>query len=84
MSVFDGMLDDPIGAELAVEYGLSPQEWRVALDKYKSPFSRRVVVAVRHVKSGRQLEDTLVGRYTKRQLDAEARRLVAALAERLR
>ncbi len=84
MNALVGILDDPLGAELAVKYGLSPQEWRVAIDKHKNRFARRVRVAVRHLKSGRQLEDTLAGRYTKGQLDVEARRLVAALAGRLR
>lgn len=66
------------------EFGLSPSEWDVAVEKFKTPFGRRVVVYVRHRKTGREAQDTVVGgRLTKNELNKHAVRLIAKLVESL-
>ena len=65
-------------------FGLSPDEWEIAIDKFKTPFGRRVVVHVRHRASGRTARDTVVGgRLTKRDLNKHATRLIAELVASL-
>lgn len=84
MTAPDQMLDDPFGSEEAAEYGLSPSVWRVSVDKRKTPYGRRVSVAVKHVPTGKVLTDTVVGSgLTKNDLKAHARRMVADLTSRL-
>ena len=68
--------------DLAREFGL-PEGWEVAIDKFKTPFGRRVVVEVSNPK-GRRMKDTVVGsQLTKRDLDRHAARLVSQLASEL-
>lgn len=84
MSMLDEMLDDRFGSEEAAEYGLSAAVWRVSVDKRKTPYGRRVSVAVKHVPTGRVLKDSVVGSgLTKNDLDAHARRMVAEMTSRL-
>lgn len=83
MSILDEGLDEPFGSETAIEYGLPASTWRVSVDKHKTPYGRRVSVAVKHVPTGRVLKDTVVGRLTKNDLKAHARRMIAELTSRL-
>ena len=79
------MVNEPLyDAHNPKDYGLSPAEWDVAIDKCKTPFERRVVVHVRHRASGRSASDTVVGgRLTKRDLNIHAAQLIAKLVESL-
>ena len=77
-------LDHLFSSDTAALFGLPPSEWEVAIDKFKTPFGRRVVVGVRKISSGRELTDSVVGsRLTKRDLDRHAAELVAQLSSQL-
>ena len=75
------MANDPIYLEEnAVRFGLSPQEWDIAVDKFKTPFGRRVVVHVRCRATGETRKNTVVGSHlSKRDLDVHAQKLVSKL-----
>ncbi|MEM7478603.1 MAG: hypothetical protein AAF483_26770 [Planctomycetota bacterium] len=77
-----GALDHHYCSELAAKHGL-PANWEVAIDKFKTPFGRRVVVGVRNKKTGASLTDTAVGNLTKRDLDRHATAMIAKLAKEL-
>ena len=66
------------------EFGLSPSEWEVSIDKCKTPFGRRVIVHVRNRHTGRTANDSVVGgRLTKRELQTHATRMIKELVKAL-